>query len=301
MNQELDERMNLMDEAISMGDTTTYWRMWSDAIEKAFATHLGADLMNKAQRQQFEGRGKVTLQQAAPVKFQDNSKSTAAGTPHGGRAHAARRQLNRCQQLANRLKNHAKLRDDKKEEAKMINLDIWDTITNKMQEEDFEVDLYKKAELNDMHDGLVMHLALKVAAGKYDKLGHRHLEQHGVESRATWRTKATDRKTGIKTISKALNGKNGRPLVAVYRPQQGAQAGPKGSIATDPAAVNEIIRDTWEEVYRGNFQKWEQQIEAFMDTYSPFIHQAPEFDVDDLTGWNSVAILAQDHYGAVLL
>ena len=53
-------------------------------------------------------------------------------------------------------------------------------------------------------------------------------------------------------LCKELGAKRTSPLIAVKRPSQGKQKQAKGTVATNPNEVDEILRDVLDKIYDGN-------------------------------------------------
>ena len=70
-------------------------------------------------------------------------------------------------------------------------------------------------------------------------------------------------------ICRNLGNRNAAPLTALRRPKQGAKGQPKGSIATAPKEVDNIIRDVYGKIYRGNTEDPEKTTADYLSARTP--------------------------------
>ena len=67
------------------------------------------------------------------------------------------------------------------------------------------------------------------------------------------------------------------------RPEDKDQKRPKGTLATEHAEIDEILRKTWQNITNGTEKDLDEVAETFMEKYSKHIVNKPEFKLDDLT------------------
>ena len=67
------------------------------------------------------------------------------------------------------------------------------------------------------------------------------------------------------------------------RPEDKDPKRPKGSLATDHAEIDEILRDTWQNITNGTEKDLEEVAQHFFRKYEKHIPNRPEYQIEDLT------------------
>ena len=86
-----------------------------------------------------------------------------------------------------------------------------------------------------------------------------------------------------KLISKILKNNSPAPMGCLKRPEDKDPKRPKGSLATDHAEIDEILRDTWQNITNGTEKDLEEVAQNFLRKYDKHILNKPEFEIGDLT------------------
>ena len=74
------------------------------------------------------------------------------------------------------------------------------------------------------------------------------------------------------------------PIRAVWRRHAGPQGQPPGSLAVDPAEVDEGLKEAWAEVFQETEMDGGAERRArFFDKYGHYIHSAPERPCEPIT------------------
>ena len=81
-----------------------------------------------------------------------------------------------------------------------------------------------------------------------------------------------------------MNNESAKPMVALRRTKKGKHGEPKGTITTKPADIDEIIRETYGKIYKGNVDDPNECARKYMKDYKQFLHKAPTATIDNLTG-----------------
>ena len=113
---------------------------------------------------------------------------------------------------------------------------------------------------------------LKRSAEKY------HVQAAKHRARAEQETKEANQKlyrakaAGQWAICKNLGQRNAAPLTALRRKRTGPKGQPKGSIATAPGEVDEILRESLDKIYKGNTNNPEEKADEYMKKYTRYIY-----------------------------
>ena len=86
------------------------------------------------------------------------------------------------------------------------------------------------------------------------------------------------------SLANNIGGKVLPPLSAVRRKKKGPNGEPKGSIATAQTEVDEIVREAYAEVYKGNLEDIEESTQRYMQDYSQYIYEGKETNITPLSG-----------------
>ena len=90
---------------------------------------------------------------------------------------------------------------------------------------------------------------------------------------------------GLKKICRAIDAKCSKPLIAARRKQVGPKGQPIGTIATSPKEVDEIVKESWSQIYRGNEEDHEAAAKKFLEEYKEFLYkQTEEENIGMVTG-----------------
>ena len=75
-------------------------------------------------------------------------------------------------------------------------------------------------------------------------------------------------------LNQDMGKKEAAPLLAVKRPKVGPRGQPKGTITTSPKEVDQITRDAYGKIYKGNVDDQEGTAEKYIKEYKQFIYKA---------------------------
>ena len=95
----------------------------------------------------------------------------------------------------------------------------------------------------------------------------------------------SDKKQGIKKLSRAIGEAPAKPLMFVKRDMDTDDGGKKGEITTNPQEVDAIVKRAWKVIYDGVAANMEVAINAFFEQFAHCIlhqeeHLAKEVDGD---------------------
>jgi len=230
-------------------NTDAAWRVWGQAIENAANIILGhtRDMATK-----FSGRGrphfKVWQHTGVPLIVQHDGKTFV--TAHSRAKTRVQQQLGRAKQWVarscnpkgralphNSTLNQQALRllvahgdaEDALEQELLGALQAGSSSTHQTS-----ITLKKMVK----HYGQVFHTLCGMV--KQEK------KEHKVQ------TQAADKANHLKASHKTIKGGGTAPLLFVRRTEVGPQGQPKGSIATHPDEVDDIVRKAWAKIYKGN-------------------------------------------------
>ena len=114
--------------------------------------------------------------------------------------------------------------------------------------------------------------AIKRAANKFGKLKDEKLKDV-IKMKTLERIgKLEDKDTGFKHTSKLLNGPGAKPLLAIGRKD-------KTGTTTNPSEVDAVVREAWQEIYKGNVEDQQGKAEAFMQKYAEYIFKHQTLDI----------------------
>ena len=82
-------------------------------------------------------------------------------------------------------------------------------------------------------------------------------------------------------MSKVLKGGRAQPLRILKAP------GKDGAFTTNEAEIDQIARDAWDEVYKGNVENIDLMVQNFLGKYDRHVHKAPRFHVQQLK-WQDI-------------
>jgi hypothetical protein len=95
-------------------------------------------------------------------------------------------------------------------------------------------------------------------------------------------------------MSRSLKGCSPAPMSCIRRNFDQGPGKPVGSLTSDPAEVDQILRKAWSEITDGNVKDVEAAANNFLDIYGPYCHQDSEWDIGDLTVEDFKATCAAD-------
>ena len=92
----------------------------------------------------------------------------------------------------------------------------------------------------------------------------KHLQQsYGEKGKGQWK------------ICGDMDQQSWSPLSAVRR-IKGSKLGPKGSIATSPKEVDEIIREQLSKIYDGDVNNQKKTVDKYIEAYSKYMYEEVE-------------------------
>lgn len=266
------------------GDVDEFWRKWSKAVEKAWTSYLKPE---KEVKKQITGRGKVTIVNKIPTTTAKSDKEIWNKWYY--KAVDKLRQARRCDQIAYRIQKYHGDKDDEDKKAKyqQLNKEAWSNISKNYtemddEEKDFVDKMAKRIEKNSMN--MMDVPAYKRQALHYHKK-HDAYKVRSAEETARCRQKLYEAKgTGQWALSRDLGRKAAAPLLAVRRPKAGPRGQPKGTITTSPKEVDQITRDAYGKIYKGNVKNQEETAKRYIEEYKQYIYTAAEASIEDITG-----------------
>ena len=75
-----------------------------------------------------------------------------------------------------------------------------------------------------------------------------------------------------------------KPMIALKRRRVGARGQKKGSVTTKPTEIDEIIQETYGEIYKGNVANPRRMTKRYMKEYNKYIHKAQQATIEPITG-----------------
>ena len=95
---------------------------------------------------------------------------------------------------------------------------------------------------------------------EYDKLKAKAVMERNVNKQKLFAAKGK----GQWDLCKELGAKRTSPLIAVKRPSEGKQKQAKGTVATNPNEVDEILRKVLDKIYDGNAKEGGKLVENYL-------------------------------------
>ena len=81
-----------------------------------------------------------------------------------------------------------------------------------------------------------------------------------------------------------MGAKSAPPLTAAKRVKKGPAGQPTGTVATETNEVDQIVRDAYNAIYRGNVVDQKAVAQRYMEDYKQFIFNAKEASIGKLSG-----------------
>ena len=89
----------------------------------------------------------------------------------------------------------------------------------------------------------------------------------------------SDKKDGIKQLSRAIESEPAKPLLCVKRDRDTPDGGKQGEITTNPEEVDAIVKRAWKEIYDGMAGCMDTAIDLFFDKFKKEILKHKEYVV----------------------
>ncbi len=93
-----------------------------------------------------------------------------------------------------------------------------------------------------------------------------------------------DKKKGIRNLSSAISKPPSRPLLHAKRTKIGASGQPIGSYTTNPAEVDSIAKEAWQQIYQSNVEDMAAAVTNFVCKYGAFIFTSAPWTVSPKLG-----------------
>ena len=111
-----------------------------------------------------------------------------------------------------------------------------------------------------------------IHVAKLERLGEMHTKQAKAnmskmydEFNQAKRERFSCKKTGIKSISRAIEGSKAQPLVCVERDRNTSDGGKKGEITSNPRDIDAVVKRAWQAIHDGANGCIETAVEAFVN------------------------------------
>ena len=106
-----------------------------------------------------------------------------------------------------------------------------------------------------------MRLAAEKYQKEYEKQNAKALEEILKDRAEAIKKGGKERR---KIVTKAMRKDLAAPLLAVKRLSPGPDGQPTGSLATSPTEADDIVRNKWAAIYKGNVEDPQQLVDSFM-------------------------------------
>ena len=88
-------------------------------------------------------------------------------------------------------------------------------------------------------------------------------------------------------VSKIIKGPQAQPLRVLKRPCDSKDGAPAGTLTTNEVELDQIAREAWRNIFKGNCEDHKKLVDDFFRKYSKHIFRQKEFEVKSID-WKDV-------------